>query len=288
MTIRREWSDLPERVKRAVEDRAGTVLKAASATSGRNSELATTLWTSDGPVFCKGITTASSLSVMHHNEISVSPYLPGELAPRLLWQIEEEGWLLLGFEHVTGQHANLSPGSPDISLVTKAVHAITCLSAPPESAGRRAMSDQWSRALESEIDLDPPDKADPWSVKNADTLAGWAARAPDYLVGPALVHTDLNPANFLVSDTARVIDWAWWRTGATWLDPAFVLIRLIAAGHSPSQAEQWATQLPGFESACPDALTAFAASVLRLWERRFADTEATTAARLWAQHRLER
>jgi hypothetical protein len=286
MTTRREWSDLPEQVKRAVEDRAGPVLKAVSATSGRNSELAATLWTPQGPLFCKGITTASSLSVMHHNEISVSPFLPGELAPRLLWYVEEEGWLLLGFEHVTGQHANLSPGSLDIPLVTNAVNAVTCLPAPPESAGRRAMSAQWSRALKSEIHADPPDKASPWSVENADNLTAWAARAPEYMDGPALIHTDLNPANFLVSDTARMIDWAWWRTGATWIDPAFVLIRFIAAGHAPIQAEQWANQIPAFRDASTDALTAFAASVLRLWERKFADTDATAAARLWARHRL--
>ncbi|MBM7774127.1 hypothetical protein JOD54_004331 [Actinokineospora baliensis] len=283
MTTRCEWDVLPEPVKRAAEDRTGPILKAESATSGRNSELAATLWTSQGRIFCKGITTASSLSVMHHNEISVSQFLPAELAPRLLWHVEEGGWLLLGFEHVTGQHADLSPGSGDIPLVTDAVNVIAQVSVP---AGRRAMSTQWARALTSEIHAAPPEKASAWSVDNADTLTSWASRAPEHIDGPALIHTDLNPANFLIADTARVIDWAWWRTGAAWIDPAFVLIRLIAAGHPPAEAEQWANRIPGFRDANPDALTAFAASVLRLWERKFPSTNTTAAARAWAQHRL--
>ncbi|WP_181043753.1 phosphotransferase [Actinokineospora auranticolor] len=269
-----------------MEERTGPVLKAESATSGRNSELAATLRTPQGPIFCKGITTASSLSVMHHNEISASPFLPGEIAPRLLWHVETGGWLLLGFEHVTGQHANLTPGSPDIPLVADAVNAIARVPVPSETAGRRAMAAQWTRALKSEIHADPPEKASAWSTDNADKLTHWAARAPEHMDGTTLIHTDLNPANFLVADTTRVIDWAWWRTGAAWIDPAFVLIRLIAAGHTPAQAEEWANRTPGFQAASPDALTAFAASVLRLWERKFATTDATAAARAWARHRL--
>ncbi|WP_026316057.1 phosphotransferase family protein [Actinokineospora enzanensis] len=283
MTTRREWGELPEQVRGAVESRTGPVVKAESASSGRNSEFAATLWTSQAVVFCKGITTASSLSVMHHNEISISPFLPRELAPRLLWHVEEEGWLLLGFEHVTGRHADLSPGSSDIPLVTDAVNVIA---RTPVSTNRRAMAVQWARVLKAEIHADPPDQASPWSVENVGELTAWAGRAPEHMDGSALIHTDLNPANFLISDTAQVVDWAWWRTGAAWIDPAFVLIRLIAAGHSPAQAEQWANRISGFRDADSDALTAFAASVLRLWERRFAATEATAAARVWARYRL--
>lgn len=288
MTNRRDWDGLPDGVRRAVERRTGAVRSAESVPGGRNSELAVALSTDSGRVFCKGITTASSLAVMHRNEVAVSPFLPDGLAPRLLWSVEADGWLLLGFEHVSGRHADLSPGSPDLPAVAEAVAGISRTAPPPASVARRAMSAQWARAMEVETALPPPAGADPWSAANAGPLVRWAARAPDHLGGDHLVHSDLNPGNLLVSDRARVVDWAWWRTGAAWVDPAFLVIRLIAAGHDPGSAEGWVRRFAGFAAAPPDALTAFSASVLRLWERRFAHTPATGAARAWARHRLRR
>jgi hypothetical protein len=286
MTIRREWNDLPEGARQAVEHEIGKVLRAQSPTGGRNSELAATLWADAGPVFCKGITTDSKLSVMHRNEITVNPFLPDGLAPRLLWATEADGWLLLGFEHVSGQHADFSPDSPDLRLVAEAVAEISRIPAPPVSVARRPMSEQWARALRRESESPPPADADPWSVENAELLVTWTTRAAGHMDGSSLIHTDPNCANFLVSDRARVIDWAWWQTGATWVDPAFAVPRLIAEGHDPESAEKWARQVDGFAEAPSDALTAFAASLLRLWERRFADTPATNAARRWAQYRM--
>ncbi|WP_158843999.1 phosphotransferase [Saccharothrix deserti] len=245
-----------------------------------------TLSTGSGRVFCKGITTGSPLARMHRSEITVSPFLPERLAPRLLWHVEADGWLLLAFEHVSGQHADLSPDSPDLPAVADAVEEISRVSAPPASIAQRSMPEQWARALKTEIESPPPPDAAPWSAANADLLVTWAARSPAHMGGSHLIHSDLNPANFLVSDRARVIDWAWWRTGAAWVDPAFLVIRLVADGHGPEQAEKWARQFDGFADAPPDAITAFAASVLRLWERRFAGTPATNAARRWARYRV--
>jgi hypothetical protein len=286
MTNRRDWDDLPELVRRAVDDRIGTVVKAVSATSGRNSDLAATLLTSAGSLFCKGIAADSPSSFMHRNEISVSRFLPRELAPRLLWHMEKDGWLLLGFEHVPGQHADLSPKSNDLPLISAAVHAIASVPVPQDSAVNHSMADQWSRVLTPLLTADLPAAVSAWSRRNADLIAGWAAKAPQRMGGVTLIHTDLNPANFLVSDTARVIDWAWWRIGAAWIDPAFLVVRLIAAGHTPDQAEEWAAQFPGYRDASEEALTAFAASVALLWERRFAGTAVTNAALRWAEYRL--
>ncbi|TCO64963.1 phosphotransferase [Actinocrispum wychmicini] len=282
MTTRRDWHDLPDGVRRAVEHRTGTVREAESPAGGRNSELAATLSTDSGRVFCKGVTTGSSLAVMHRNEIAVSPVLPERLAPRLLWHLDVDGWLLLGFEYVSGYHANLSPGSPDLPAVAEAVQEIRQVPAP----SGRPMAAQWARALKPELESPPPADTDPWSVANADRLVAWASRAPDHMDGDSLVHSDLNPANFLVAKRAWVIDWAWWRTGAAWIDPAYLVIRLIAEGHDAGAAEKWALQFDSFAAAPPDALTAYSASVLRLWERRFANTPATNAARAWTQYRV--
>jgi hypothetical protein len=287
MTIRRDWNELPDGAKHAVERAIGKVSKAVSTPGGRNSELSETLWTDNGPVFCKGISTDSPISYMHRNEITVNPYLPTGLAPRLLWHFEAEGWLLLGFEHVAGQHADLTPDSSHLPLVAEAVEQINSAAVPPTSAASpRRISGQWSWALKREGKFEAPTSSDPWIAAHTPLLAALADRAPSYMEGSTLIHSDLNPTNFVVSDRARVVDWAWWQTGAAWFDPAYLIIRLIAEGHDPESAEKWAQQFDAFAAAPPDAITTFAASAVRLWERRFAHTAATEAARRWVQYRM--
>ncbi|MFD9739685.1 phosphotransferase [Umezawaea sp. NPDC059074] len=286
MTVRRAWDDLPGAARQEVERTIGTVVKAVSTPGGRNSELSETLWTDSGPVFCKGISTESPISYMHRNEIAVSPYLPADLAPRLRWHFEVGGWLLLGFEHLLGRHADLTPDSSDLPLVADAVTRIGVATVPRTATGEpRRISDQWSRALKREREFPTAPSTDPWTVEHASLLTELADLAPSFMEGSVLIHSDLNPTNFVVSDRAKVVDWAWWQTGAAWFDPAYLVIRLIAEGHDPQSAEKWAQQFEAFTAAPPEAITAFAASAVRLWERRFAHTAATEAARRWAQYR---
>ncbi|GHH53807.1 phosphotransferase family protein [Lentzea cavernae] len=265
MSGRLEWQELPAGVREAVQDRVGPVTAAESASAGRNSAFAASLTTAAGSVFCKGGRADGPQAVMHRNEAVVNPFLPKELAPHLLWQVERDGWLLLGFEHVPGRHADLSPGSPDLPLVAGAIEQISTI--VPQRAPRRLIAEHWEAALANE----PADE--------------WAALAPRHMRGATLVHSDLNPLNVLVAGTARVVDWAWWRTGASWIDPAFTVVRLVAEGHDPARAEEWAKQFGGFREAPAEALTAFAASLMSLWGRKFAGTPATEAARTWAEHR---
>lgn len=286
MTDRLDWQDLPASLQEAVETRIGRVLKAESSTAGRNSAISASLRTADGWIFCKGIRADSPQVFMHHNEAIVGAFLPEHLAPRLLWQVEEDDWLLLGFEHVSGRHADFSPRSPDLPLVADAVQKISEIAAPPPDIAQRVIAKQWAAVMMFEIRADPPEGAHTWSVENATVLVEWAAQAPRHMQGPQLIHSDLNPLNILISDRAQVVDWAWWRTGAAWVDPAFLVVRLIAAGHEPAHAEAWADQFDGFRDARSEALTAFAASLLRMWERKFVGTDATNAARQWAQYRL--
>jgi hypothetical protein len=286
MSIRRDWEDLPANVRKAVERHVGHVLKTDHAAAGRNSDLTVSLWAVDGVVFVKGIAADAPNVYMHRAEATVSAFLPSDLAPRLLWEIEEDGWYLLGFEHVVGCPANFALESPDLPLVAEAVRIIGCTDAPPLEVSRRVMADQWAVALKGALNADLPEDAHPWTVTNATLLAEWAAQAPAHMGGSILIHSDLHPTNVLVSDRARLVDWAWWRSGAAWIDPAMLTIRLIAEGHQPAHAESWARQFAGFAQASAEALTAFAASVLWLWERKFPTTDATAAARQWAKYRL--
>lgn len=213
MTTRLAWDDLPTAAKQAVEDRIGQVLKTESTPGGRNSELSETLWTDQGPVFCKGISTDSPISYMHRNEIAVNPFLPAGLAPRLLWHVETVGWLLLGYEHLSGRHADLSSGSEDLPLVAEAVTRIGEVVDLPTSGVQRSMSDRWGHALTRELTSSPFTTSDPWCAANAGLLVELANRAPSYMDGSSLIHSDLNPTNIVVSDRAQVVDWAWWQIG---------------------------------------------------------------------------
>ncbi|GCD96203.1 phosphotransferase [Embleya hyalina] len=63
-----------------------------------------------------------------------------------------------------------------------------------------------------------------------------------------LCHTDFNPENVLVTaERAVLVDWGWAVRGPAWLDPALVVVRLIATGgQSPAAAQAWAARLPAW------------------------------------------
>ncbi|MEV0734343.1 hypothetical protein [Polymorphospora sp. NPDC050346] len=108
---RRHWIQLPTRVRHAIETHTGRVRSATSATTGSVSDLAATLHTDHGTVFCKAIETTNPHVRMHRNEARLNPWLP-DTVPRLRWTVEESGWLALGFDHIPGRHPDLTVGSP--------------------------------------------------------------------------------------------------------------------------------------------------------------------------------
>jgi hypothetical protein len=272
-------------------------VKAEPATAGANSDFSATLHVADGVIFCKGVMTNSPRARMHRHEALVNPWLP-LLAPRLLWRVDTDGWLLLGFEHAAGRHANLSPASPDLPLVADAVTTLAWDLTPCPVADVPRLADQWQRlSAWHRLAQEPPADLDPWTRENLSHLVEWETRAIELVDGDSLAHTDLHSLNILVADRARVIDWAWSRRAAAWVDTAFLIIRLIDAGHTCGEAEQWAHGIPTWDSPMWDsvldtALTAFAVAVTGMWEHRTRQDPKpfraglTASARRWAQHRL--
>ncbi|MFI6032421.1 phosphotransferase [Amycolatopsis magusensis] len=289
------WDDLPAAVRAAIEAETGPVTHAEAPAAGRNSDFAATLHMDRGLVFCKGIADAGGKrGTMHRHEADINPHLPPAIAPRLLWRAEADDWLLLGFEHVTGHHADLSPGSPDLLMVADTVSAMSrelrnC-PAPnvPALTDKMAWMSGWRRLRHQ-----PPAELDQWSLDRLDLLVRWEAQGIEATAGDSLLHTDLHPLNILVGDhRAWVIDWAWSQTGAPWVDTAHLVVRLIGQGHTPKAAEQWAASTIAWSDASADALTSFSVSLLGMWTYlQHTDplpmrAELTTAARTWASHRL--
>lgn len=293
---RSTWDELPAAVRAAIEREAGPVLRAEIPSAGRNSDFSATLHLHDGGrVFCKGIGDAEGKrGAMHRHEADINPWLPSAIAPRLRWRTEVDGWLLLGFDRVPGRHADLAPGSPDLLLVAEMM-AVLGRDLPQAPEGTASLAEQWARtAAWRRLAKDTPDDLDDWARGHLDQLVELESRAIELADGDRLIHTDLHPLNILVNDErARVVDWAWSRRGAPAVDVAFLIARLIVAGHSPEDAERWAEQLAVWRETPDTARDALAVAIWGIWEylertQPLAHRAKLTAAvRRWAYQRLK-
>jgi hypothetical protein len=131
------WQELSPAVRAEVENRTGPIVQVTPVETGVISDVAVILGTSTGRVFCKGAAADNPMGWMHRNEARINAYLPPSM-PRLLWQVERNGWLLLGFEYVAGRHPDLAPGSADLPAVAAALSAMA-------TSSRRAPQPECSR-----------------------------------------------------------------------------------------------------------------------------------------------
>ncbi|GLZ09670.1 hypothetical protein Acsp03_71360 [Actinomadura sp. NBRC 104412] len=257
------WENLPQATREAVERYTGTVWSAKTVSEGLNSAIAAVLTTDAGSVFVKGLHRDYPRRWTQDMEALINPYVD-HLAPRLLWRVEGE-WDVLGFELLDGRHADYQPGSADLPKVAEAVTAlgsITCPDLPVKLAEHR-----WRHYV-----------ADPEEL--------------EWLKGDRLLHTDYNPLNVLMVDgRAMLIDWAWPTRGAGWIDPACLVLRLMANGHSAASAEHVVTDVPAWRTAPEEGLAVFAQACVRMWEE-IADANPVEwtkgmakAAREWAPRR---
>lgn len=123
----------------------------------------------------------------------------------------------------------------------------------------------------------------------------WAGLAEDsalaLLAGNQLLHTDLNPHNILISEQAHLVDWAWPTLGAAWVDTACATLWLIAEGHTPAAAEDWATTIPTWATASQPGIDAFTTISHRLWAQIARDDpqpwkiQLHAATQAWTEHR---
>ncbi|MDP9794123.1 hypothetical protein J2S43_002635 [Catenuloplanes nepalensis] len=198
----------------------------------------------------------------HEREAALNALLPTGRVPRLRWAIASDGWLLHGYDRVPGQHANLSPGSPDIPSVLAALDELTH-TLTPAPAEALAFSRRWADRI-----------------------------PPEAVAGNTLIHTDLTPRNVLIDhDHAWIVDWTEPCTGAAWIPYAFLTIRLIHAGHTPKAAEHAVQRADAWQRAAPAALTLFAAAAADLWHGWHRTIGAShhlplaRAAEFWSRHR---
>jgi hypothetical protein len=238
MHTRIEWDTLPEETRAAIEDRTGPIRTVRTVSGGRNSPLAVVVHAEVGRVFVKGIRGDHRMVITQHREAELGPHVR-PVAPAVLWHLPDAGgWNVLGFEYVEGRHADYAPGSPDLPVVVDVMTRVGEIRAPETTLVRDAR-----RSFASYVD-------------NAELLGG-----------DTLLHTDYNPENVLITakGTAQLVDWAWPCRGAAWIDPCVLIVRLIAAGHTPEQAEGCVARVPAWQTAPAEGVEAFAAGNVRLW-----------------------
>ncbi len=262
------WSDLPQEVQDAVRLIVGGVTDIEMISEGLNSELTLAAETESGRLFFKGARLDDSgKSLQLRREISINPYVT-HLSPKIRVQVEEAGWLLVGFDHVEGRRADYSPKSPDIPLVLELLDALSetpCPGIPlPYSESRRS------------------------NHARVDDLRRFA--------GNSLMHTDLNPGNvWIARDRAYLLDWARPTRGASWSDASALALCLITCGHIPRDAEAIVSALPVWKDLGPgdlDAAVQYMSAVRSDLVRNPIDdhwtNSAVEAARRWWDYRWSR
>ncbi|TDD79510.1 aminoglycoside phosphotransferase [Actinomadura darangshiensis] len=201
-------------------------------------------------------------------EAAVNPHVLA-VAPALVCDLEAGGWRLLGFEHVEGRRADYTPGSRDLPAVLDALATVDGLKVP--------------------ADVDVVWFEGRWSDY---------AVVPEHLpriAGTALLHTDLNAGNVLITGTgARLVDWGMASRGAPLVNPADLVVNLIACGHSPNDAEAAVGDLGAWRDADPVVVDYYARLLATTWLEAFWTPAhpwgraVVDAAVRWAMHRRDR
>jgi hypothetical protein len=248
-----------------IEPRTGPILEAARTPRGYTSDYTGIIRAASGRVFVKAVRDPGRLATSLQRESAIN-HAVRHLSPPLLWQARGHGWCALGFQHAPGTHASFAPGSPDLPAVARAIERITTTTLPPAARD--------------------------WRESRYDRYANGNA---GLFEGGTLLHGDINPDNLLIGPDgdATIVDWSWPTHGAAFIDPACLVLQLIAAGHPPAHAEDWAARCTAWRDADPAAINAFAAAALRMYQR-FEQLDPqpwrkamTTAAAAWTQHRAQ-
>lgn len=239
MTQRLDWSDLPETVRDAVGQQCGGIKAVTPISGGVNNAVACTLDAGDGALFLKGLRTSDPRMWMYRNEIAAAE--GGAPGPTLRWVVEVEEWILLGLDYVEGRPADLAPRSSDLDRIAGALRELADRPPLDDQIVLAPQSRRWEHMRPwAQLAANPPAKPDPWLKANLDRFAEQERNILAVLDGPHLAHTDLHELNVLVcDDEAHLIDWAWARRAAPWVDAEMFTLRLVAAGHSNDEADRW-------------------------------------------------
>jgi aminoglycoside phosphotransferase (APT) family kinase protein len=265
------WEALPEHVRGAVEGWLGSPVVAATTQPGGFSPgVASRLVAADGRrVFVKAVCAVPNRDAprFHRREIRIASALPADApVPPLLWSMDEggDGWVVLAFEDVEGQHPVLPWKLDELDRVLDAQAALA-ESLTPSPLGEDVADSVvrwlnrhgrgWNRLLE-----DPLPGMDEWTLRNIVKLAQLEGQAPTAAKGDTLLHFDTRADNLLLTpEKVYFVDWPHARLGQAWVDAVLMAPSVnMQGGPDP---EELLNRHPAARTADPDAISAVIAAV---------------------------
>ncbi|MGI9600573.1 MAG: phosphotransferase family protein [Acidimicrobiales bacterium] len=268
------WRDLPDTVRRTIEDHVGVVTEAVNATSGFSPGLAARCRLASGEtVFIKSVSTDQNpiSPGMHRHEARVAAQFPAGLpAPRLRQVFDDGHYVTLIYDCIDGHNPTIPWAADELTATLAALEDISRWTVPSPVAGLVPMTelladefDGWSRLAE----VDASD-IDPWFHDHLDELVGWERAFFEIDHGDALVHLDVRSDNLVIDTTGQIwlVDWANAALGDPWVDLAAMLPSVTMEGGPPAAA-LWARSR--FDATTnTDDLTAFVVAMAGMFTQR--------------------
>ena len=199
---------------------------------------------------------------VHRGEARIMAALPRAApAPRMLWSLDQRGWVALAFEDVDGAQPALPWRPGELRRVLEMVAAMAA-ALTPAPAGIPLIADRLQDSFTGWRDLAAAGTAghddlaglDPWVARHLDRLAALEAGWPAATEGPTLLHSDLRADNLLLTPTRVVaVDWPWACAGAAWVDLLLLLPSVTMQG-GPDPEPTFAAH-PVAAGADPEAVT---------------------------------
>lgn len=228
---RLQWRFLPPGLRARIESELGSpVAEAVSQDGGFTPGFASVLTGEDGArLFVKAASRGAQREVAasYAEEARKLGILGGSVpTPRLEWVLDEDGWVVLGFEAVEAK-APRRPWRP--AELTRALDLATAIAEATEQ-------------VPDGLDLAPlvedlPPLLTGWSSvpeswphhAEAAALAAAFADVP----GGAFVHADLRDDNILLLPDGRALacDWNWPALGPVWIDAVVLMASAHGDGH---------------------------------------------------------
>ena len=258
------WPELPEPVRARVEERLGEpVLDWTSHDSGYSPGPALTLVTATDRVFVKAADVAAHpvAAQLHRREAEVASVLPAGLpTPAFRWVLDDDRWVMVGFDAVDGHPPGVPWADNDVRAVARLVDVLADVQAPElRPLDADGTFNGWETLAGGENAV-LRDMYDPWVVRNLDRLARIEQTWTEAAAGTTRVHGDLRGDNVLLSDSgALAIDWPYAARGAAFCDLVGWLPSLRMEG-GPDPEDMLLSTRVG-RSADPDAVTAYVVAI---------------------------
>lgn len=235
------WRDLPDTVRRGVQDiLGGQVAEAVSQPGGFSPGTADRIRTADGRrAFVKAVSPAQNehSPVLHRREGRITAALPPvPMVPRLLGVFDDGYWVALVLEDIAGCHPATPWAAGQIAVVARTLRALAAELTPCPVPDLPAAAESFANDFAGwrRICDDPPGTLDPWAAAHLELLCELADGGLAALAGDTVVHSDIRADNLLIQPdgTVAVVDWPWACRGPAWLDTLLLAANVrLHGGH---------------------------------------------------------